>query len=78
MTKNANTLSHKEALDLVKGLPNLLTGVEAATALGISVVTLRRRIRDGSLRAIRTRIRQGGRFRLLKIDVAALLVEMSR
>ena len=78
MTKNANTLSHKEALELVKGLPNLLTAVEAAAALGISVVTLRRRIRDGSLRAIRTRIQQGGRFRLLKADVAALLVEMSR
>ena len=58
------------------GLREVLSLRESADALGVSVSTLRRRIRSGELRALRTSAGRGGRLRILKQDLAQLLAEM--
>ena len=51
---------------------------ETARAVGVSTITIRRRIQSGELRAMRTHAGRGGRVRILKRDVARLLTEMVR
>jgi len=72
------SLSLDDALAALAALSDVLSAEEAADALGISTSTLRRRIRDGDLRALRTSAGRGGRLRILKRDLAELLAEMGR
>ncbi len=77
MKHRDSTLTHKDALDALAICAEILSVSQAATAIGLSEVTLRRRIADGRLRAVRTQPGRGGQFRILKTDLAVLLVEMS-
>ncbi len=77
MTTQEHALSLKDALEALNACPAVLSVEQAARAVGLSMVTIRRRIQHGSLRAARTSAGRGGRYRILKRDVAAMLVEMS-
>ena len=77
MSEQAHTITLKDALAALDELPQILTAKQAADAVGVSVVTIRRRIQEGALRAVRTQSGRGGRYRILKLDVAQLFVEMN-
>ena len=77
MTHRDSTLTYRDALDALAICAEVLSVAQAAAAIGLSEVTVRRRIADGSLRAIRTQPGRGGQYRILKTDLAALLVGMS-
>ncbi len=78
MGQVARSLTIEDALATLARLPEILSAEEAAGAVGISVPTLRRRIQEGRLRALKTSAGRGGRLRILKKDLAQFLSEMGR
>ncbi len=78
MNQQGTTLTLKDALDALADHPSVASVETSARAIGVSPITLRRRIQDGALRAVRTSARRGGRYRVFKVDLARLLVEMAR
>ncbi|MCK6460273.1 MAG: helix-turn-helix domain-containing protein [Planctomycetes bacterium] len=76
MTNPAQSLTLDDAAAALAARSEVLSLDEAAAALGISSSTLRRRIRSGQLRALRTSPGPGGRLRILRSDLARLLTEM--
>ncbi len=75
--KQVHALSLDEALAALADLAAVVTLAEAAAALGVAEITLRRRIAAGELRAIKTRPGHGGRLRIFKRDIALLLLAMN-
>ncbi len=71
-------LAEREALQLLDHLPAIVGLKQAASALGLSTATLRRRVVTGELRRLRSRDKRGGRVLFAKLDLAKLLSEMSR
>ena len=76
MSKLEKPLSLEEALAALAELPLVLSVDQASHAVGVSATTIRRRIQDGQLRALKTSAGHGGRLRILKRDLARLLAEM--
>ncbi len=78
MSTLGKPLSLEEAVASLEGLPHLLSAEQAGNALGLSTTTIRRRIREDKLRALKTAAGPGGRLRILKTDLARFLSELGR
>jgi len=76
MAQPEHTHTIDELLEALESLPAVLSVGQAADAVGVSATTIRRRIREGRLRALKTTPRHGGRLRILKRDLVGLLAEM--
>jgi len=76
MAHHEQSPTAEDLLEALDSLPAVLSVGQAADALGISTTTIRRRIREGQLRAMKTSIGHGGRIRILKRDLVELLAEM--
>jgi len=72
-------LTYEEAVRLLTeaAFPPIGSLAAASKAASLSRSTLRRRIKTGELRGIRTRAGRGGRYRISRVDLAGLLVSMS-